>query len=336
MRSSAIPEAVVAAANQLAPAPLRAVEEVRKGGNSRIFRVVTADGPFALKAYPGDTRDRQGAEARALEYFARAGIGHTPRLVTLDRATRMSLLSWIDGVAVDGVNDADVEAFARFQLGLHDSADERAHAEISEASEACLSGSRIVSHIQNRLDRLRAVKDQVPDFGDFLEGTLVRSLEAFEVVARRRYAELGIDFDRDLPIEQRTLIASDFGAHNALRRSDGSLAFVDFEYFGWDDPATSIGNFIYHPGMVLSAPQRELYSALVAQRFGAKLESRRGVLMPLFALRWATIILGELLPDRWRHRLAAGGASSDDWEAACRRQIGKARQLLNQVTSRPD
>ena len=37
--------------------------------------LTTAAGPYALKQYPADDRrDRQGAEARALAFLARAGI----------------------------------------------------------------------------------------------------------------------------------------------------------------------------------------------------------------------------------------------------------------------
>src|ERR1700680_1391707 len=44
----------------------------------------------------------------------------------------------------------------------------------------------------------------------------------------------GLAFDAELPQEWRSLVPSDFGFHNSLRRPDGSLAFLDFEYFGWD------------------------------------------------------------------------------------------------------
>ena len=40
--SSSIPEAVAQAAARLIPAPVTAIEEVRKGGNSRVFKITTA------------------------------------------------------------------------------------------------------------------------------------------------------------------------------------------------------------------------------------------------------------------------------------------------------
>ena len=46
-----------------------------------------------------------------------------------------------------------------------------------------------------------------------------------------------MSFERDIDSAERTLSPSDFGFHNALKRSDGRIVFLDFEYFGWDDPA---------------------------------------------------------------------------------------------------
>ena len=55
--------------------------------------------------------------------------------------------------------------------------------------------------------------------------------------------------EAELPVEQRTLSPSDFGFHNALRRPDGRVVFLDLEYFGWDDPAKMISDFLLHPAL---------------------------------------------------------------------------------------
>ena len=53
---------------------------------------------------------------------------------------------------------------------------------------------------------------------------------------------------RSFPQRLRVLSPSDFGFHNALRRPDGTIVFVDFEYFGWDDPAKMMADAMLHPG----------------------------------------------------------------------------------------
>src|SRR5262249_52201854 len=159
------------------------------------------------------------------------GISRTPRVVGVASDIRYGLFTWIDGVAVDVVTDDDIDEFALFQIALDEAIDERARAEIGEASEACLSGPRIVSHIARRYRRLETVKDDFPEFQPFFDDVLVPSLRRFEEAARAAYLLLGLEFARDVAPPFRTLIPSDLGAHNALRGADRHLYFLDFEYF---------------------------------------------------------------------------------------------------------
>jgi len=59
---------------------------------------------------------------------------------------------------------------------------------------------------------------------------------------------------------------------------------------------------------------------------------RLSVLLPLYALRWCAIILGELLPERWRHRLE-NNADLGEWDQARATQISKARLLISRFQS---
>jgi hypothetical protein len=326
--SSRVPEQVAQAAERLAGAAVTAVEEVRKGGNSRVFKVTTAAGAFALKKYPpNDQRDRQGAEARALAFFARAGIARTPRLIAADHDARISLLSWLAGAALADLTDADVAQFAAFQIDLDRAIDTRARGEIGPAAEACVSGARILSHTRARYARLAALGEGMPELHGFLQSRFLPALTAAEQRARRTYDELDLDFAADRPAAAQTLIASDFGAHNALRGSDGRVSFLDFEYFGWDDPLTSIGNFVLHPGMELTSAQRAVYQDAILAHFGTAHAQRLSALLPLYALRWCAIILSDLLPERLAHRSAANAMAGGQADIEAR-QLAKADRLL--------
>jgi Phosphotransferase enzyme family len=328
--SFSVPDAVVEAAEQLAPAPVTAIEEVRKGGNSRVFKIATAAGSYALKKYPeDDRRDRQGAEARALAFFARARFTRTPSLIAADHQARMSLLSWIEGAAIAEVSDADVAQFAQFQIALDRAIDNDARQKIGPAAEACVSGERILSHIRRRHGPLAAFAPQVPELDAFLKLRFVPALTASEERARRIYDKLGLDFAADRPAAAQTLIASDFGAHNALRGADGKLTFLDFEYFGWDDPLTSIGNFVLHPAMQLTAARRAVYRDAILGHFGNAHARRLSALLPLFALRWCAIVLSDLLPERLAHRNRPDPIGGH--EGIRRRQLTAAEALLDLI-----
>ena len=331
MLSSPSPDAVLEVARRLAPTPVRRVAALRRGQNNRIFRVEAEGGDYALKRYSADDRrDRMKAELAALAFFARRGIGRTPRVVAVEAETRHALLGWMEGEPIAQASEADVAAFAGFQIEIDSAIDARAGREIGEASEACLSGRRILAQVGGRFQRLAAVKAEIPHFAAFHDGTLVPAFAGLEAEARRNCARLGLDFDADLPAERRTLIPSDFGTHNALRRADGSLAFLDFEYFGWDDPVTSIALFVMHPAMRLSASQKLIYRQRLLERFGGTAAAERlEALLPLHVLRWCGIILNELLPERWRHRLESQ-AELGGWDEVRQAQIEKVRRLLEE------
>jgi hypothetical protein len=328
--SSPVPDDVARAAERLAPTPVTAIEQVGRGGNSRVFKIAGAGGPFALKIYPADDwRDRQGAEARALAFVARAGLGRSPRLLAADASAHASLLSWVEGTAISEMSDADVAQFAQFQIDLDRAIDADARREIGPAAEACISGERILSHIRGRYGPLAAFAEQLPALGAFLQSRFVPALSACEKRARATYGKRGLDFAADRPLAAQTLIVSDFGAHNALRGADGSLTFLDFEYFGWDDPLTSIGNFVLHPGVQLTQTQRGLYRDRLLAHFGTAHAERLAALLPLFALRWCAIVLSDLLPERRAHRLAAS-SRDDDIGALAARQLAMADKLLGE------
>lgn len=329
MPSSTVPDEVWEAARALSPHPVRAVSELGSGNNSRVFKIDTASHAFALKKYPKtDDRDRLGAEVAAVRFFERNRIERTPRLVATEPVARFGLFTWLEGSPVSELSESEIVEFAAFQIALDEAVDEAARAGIGEASEACLSGARIVAQVERRFGRLAPVAQDLPAFRPLFEGVLAPSLVAFEASARNAYGALDLSFDDDVPRSWRTLIPSDMGSHNALRGLDGRLLFLDFEYFGWDDPVTSIANFVLHPGMQLSPDLERTFEGHLVRHFRRSREADRlAALVPLFVLRWCAIILGELLPERWSHRTESN-AQFRDWDQVRNEQIAKARALI--------
>jgi len=317
-------------AQALSPVPVKAISEIRRGANSRVFALETIEGKrYALKLYPeNDQRGRQLTEVRALSFFEQVGLDCVPRLVTVDEGLHCSLLSWVDGVPLVDLDEKDVCQFVDFQKALHDGRERSAAKLIGEASEACLSGVRILNHIETRLNKLAAIQEGVPEINEILDDGLKPALVSFETAARREFDKLRLDFDADLAVSERTLIASDFGAHNALRNQGGGISFLDFEYLGWDDPLTSIANFLLHPAMQLTIGQKDLFRNEVLDHLdGGEAREKLEVLMPLYAIRWCAIILSELLPQKWQQR-AAANADYSDWSKVKSCQIEKAHKLL--------
>jgi hypothetical protein len=307
------------------------IERLSTGGrNSRIYCVRFAGKQFALKQYPSrkdDPRNRLATEVGALKLMERYRIDTVPRVIGVDEERGFSLLSWIEGTAVADLADADLDAAAAFLAAVHDLRGTLWAKEQPFAAEACLSGAEIERQIAERLTRLQNIADE-PGLRDFLDTAFGPAFERGAAAAKADIAAGGLDFAADLPQEWQTLVPSDFGFHNSLRCQDGSLAFVDFEYFGWDDPVKLTADILLHPGRVLTTPQRRRFRQSAGRIYrGDPLFARRlNSYMPLFGLRWVLILLNEFIPERWQRRLLAGATES--WAEAKASQLTRAKQFL--------
>ena len=302
------------------------------GRNSRIWRVRSSAGVFALKQYPprrDDPRDRLSTEVGALQLMERHHVDTVPRVVGVDDRRGYALLSWIDGVDVVDIGNDDIDAAVEFLGAIHGlRAAPRAAAQ-PLAAEACVSGGEIVRQVGERFAKLRGGASTEKELIDFLEHSFAPQFANWSASARNLALQAGLDFDGELPQECRSLVPSDFGFHNSLRRSDGSLAFVDFEYFGWDDPVKMTADILLHPGRVLPSVPRARFRQAAMRLYGVDdpaFATRLSAYLPLFGCRWVLIMLNEFIPELWQRRTLAGDSGS--WSEAKTRQLGKARDFL--------
>lgn len=301
------------------------------GRNSRIWRVRSRKGEFALKQYPSrqdDTRDRLQTEVGALQLLERYRIDAVPRVVGVDDDRGFALLSWIDGDDVASICNGDIDAAIGFLSAIHALRQTPWALTQPLAAEACLSGAEIERQLDARLERLRSVAAQETELAEFIGHSVVPSISESIARAAKREAQAGLDFAADLPQKWRSLVPSDFGFHNSLRRSDGSLAFVDFEYFGWDDPVKLTADILLHPGRTLSASQCKQFQAGALSLYGTDpaFAERLRAYLPLFGLRWVLILLNEFIPERWQRRVLAGDTGS--WSDAKIRQLSRAKEFF--------
>lgn len=319
------------AAADLAGGPVRDLIPARPGGNNRIFKVVTQDGAaHALKIYPQqaeDPRDRLGVEFRALSFLSRKGIGRVPRAVAMDRPRHCALYEWIEGAPPPRC-DASIDALARFLADLKELAADPEARDLGPASAACPSAavlSRQVEERRRKLDAACADSGLAALLTGEFDPLAARLLDR----ARKGFARGGLDFEAALPPARQVLSPSDFGFHNALAVPGGGLRFIDFEYFGWDDPVKAAADVALHAGMDLDPVQARRFLEGIAPAFTALDEhfiTRLRLLYPLFALVWVLIILNEFLPERWARRVLATGGK-DPAQARAGQLARAARRL---------
>lgn len=289
------------------------VEPLGAGNNSRVFRVAL-DGSrdcrrhVVVKFYrrdAGDARDRLTTEFESLRFLWQNNVRSIPCPIAIAHDRRCAIYEYVDGEVAGSIppNAVDIDASVEFLRLLKQLRGAPGSEALPAASEACFSVDAIVCNVAARVERLRRAPDgdHAPRMRRWLDEVLA-PFEAEAVAwARETSAAGGIAFDAPLAADARTLSPSDFGLHNAVRRPDGRLAFVDFEYFGWDDPAKTVVDFLLHPGMQLPDALKRRFAAEAQALFAdiPLLPARTRIVYPLFGLKWAVILLNDFLPERF-------------------------------------
>lgn len=320
--------------------PFTTIRAVAGGGNSRLFQLSSTNGDYAVKLFGpvgADGRDRFAVEFAALDFMRRHGVTAIPALHGGNDVLRAILLEWLPQPVAMPAGAPEVAQALQFLEQLH-GLREAVDAEVlPPASEACLSGQEICRQIEVRLARLQQVSADgcEPALAEFLHDSFIPAFSAFQRLAKAELAEAGLAFSTPLPRTRQALIPADFGFHNARRRTERQLCFVDFEYFGWDDPVKLAADSVLHPHPAMTLPGN-LKTALLSglshiHADDATFKLRLTATLPLFGLRWTAILLNEFVPEKWQIRAAATAAS--DWEAAKQRQLDKARQYIAELTN---
>jgi hypothetical protein len=311
-------------------AAVRSAEPVGCGRNSRVYRIETGDGIFALKHY--HDQFRLDAEFAAFAFLHGMGVTSVPDPVAVDREGCFAVYSFLEGEPVAGPTIEDIRTCVEFIGTLKRLSSAPEATGFRPAAEGFFRLEDIEGNIRDRLARLERRERTSPledRLAAFLKEDFEPALEELADRARKLYAELGLTPGQGIPLSRRTLSPSDFGFHNMVRTPDG-LAFLDFEYFGWDDPAKLISDFMLHPGMDVPEKLRRAFAAGIILIMGdPSLRGRVRALQPLFALKWCMILLNEFLRRDFDRRRFAGVASGR--AELLETQLGKARAMLERA-----
>jgi len=309
---------------------VRSAEPVGCGRNSRVYRIETVDGPFALKHY--HDQFRLDAEFAAFAFLHGQGVTTVPEPVAVDREGGFAVYSFLEGEPVTDPTCEDIQTCVEFIGQLKRLSSTPAATGFRPAAEGFFRLEDIEGNIRDRLARLErrertsALEDRL---AVFLEKDFEPALDKLAERARMLYTGLGLSPGQGIPLSKRTLSPSDFGFHNTVRTPDG-LAFLDFEYFGWDDPAKLISDFLLHPGMAVSGELRRGFAAGIILVMGDPgLHGRVRALQPLFALKWCMILLNEFLRRDFDRRRFAGAVS--EGTEILEIQLGKAQAMLKRA-----
>ncbi len=236
----------------------------------------------------------------------------------------------------DTVCESDIRTLCDFLIRLDGLKDKPGTEKLPPASEAYFTVPDVIRNIRKRLNLLTEVENSGREYiplAKFLKQTLVPLFN--HIIGRSRVwlADNNMDGNRPLSYAERTLSPSDFGFHNAIRLTDGSLVFLDFEYFGWDDPAKLIIDFVLHPAMTLRHSLKRQFAESMTSHFehSGLLKSRIGILYPLFGIKWSLILLNEFVPEEAARREFAGSFEKTRKETVLKEQLLKATRMMHTI-----
>ena len=321
--------------------PVDSVHKLSGGHNSRVYSVTEGGGrQYVAKVYPSagpSGRDRLDIEYGALQFLRRHGVECVPRTVGFDRYARCAIYEFVDGDSIPSptVTTPDIDQAVDFLVCLASLGSALDSAELPIAAEACFSVQEIIESIELRQSKLLAVRGEGSLYSAFHDFLALEFAPAFDRIGnwcRFQSESQGLSPDTRLESDSRTLSPSDFGFHNALRHADGRIVFLDFEYFGWDDPAKTISDFLLHPGMDLDRILKSrFWDGVVDGLSGFRnLASRVKMVYPLWGLKWCMILLNEFVPDLMAIREFSAEAQQDG-DSSRKRQLNKARRMLAKV-----
>ena len=324
--------------------PVTTVERIGGGRNSRVLRVVCGRGrSYVVKQYFAprvDARSRLEVEFDALTFLWGRGIRDIPQPIAADRERGAAVYAAIDGapIAAAEVGDAEIEQAVGFLAALKALRTDPASGALPPASEACFSARAVLENLELRLRRFPDRRGRGTPYGalaDFLAREFSPARDRVTHWCQERLSAFGRSLESELPQRHRTLSPSDFGFHNGLRLADGRITYLDFEYFGWDDPAKILADFVLHPAMGLSERVGRQFAARVFALFSddQELPARAEAAFPLVGLKWCLILLNEFVPDDLSRRAFAGRTAAAQTEALQRAQLAKARRMLRRILS---
>ena len=307
-------------------------KKINESGNSSVYQLETDfKNKYALKQYPSpflDKKKRLATEIMATKLLLKTGLSPVPH--KWDKDLNIAIFHWIEGSHINNIIDNHFYKLCEFTKILW-MMSSNLNLKVPYAAESCRSYIDLCNQIDKRLNQLLLIENLklnnflVEEFQPLLNKTKKFSLENWPAN----------NINRDLDRKFLILSPSDFGFHNALQLTNSDIKFIDFEYFGLDDPVKLISDILWHPAMKITQKQKSLCTKLLLNIFQEDnfIKKRLNAAFSLYGLRWALIILNEFLPKKWLIRVHANEDKNSKKEILFLKQLKKASTICKEITA---
>ena len=324
-------EEVIKLAVSILDIEVETAEKVSNGGNAGVFKLSLSDKRVVkFKIYPIDkNHNRLKSEFLASEVISTLKIGRVPLPIAQDVELGIAIYEWIEGERLLSATQEYLDSSLNFLRNLHFLRNDPQFLEVTNASAACFSLDDIKNQLFKRLDQFQSARIVYPELDKFLLNDFLPVVESGLEYAWSQ--SISTDLKNKISTESQTLSPSDFGIHNVIVCKDCSYAFIDFEYFGWDDPVKLISDFCFHPGTQLSEEQVEYWVQKAVHIYGEDVKLRLNAFRPLIGLIWCLILLNDFRPEIWQRRILADESKISTKEKTLLSQLYRAKAFLTRI-----
>jgi thiamine kinase-like enzyme len=317
---------------------LTEVNVLKGGKNNQTYKIDLKTGNcYVVKKYfkhPQDLRNRQNAEFLFTKYANEVAPNFVPKVFLCDAINGITLFEYLDGYTITDKDftGGEVKRATDFVNILNNKDLRKKEIQLPNASEACFT---IKDHLDLIDSRIYALQKALNECGDQDASEFIDELARYWDELKRSIfqycADSVIQIDLALPIEDRCISPSDFGFHNAIKDSLGTIRFIDFEYAGWDDPAKLVGDFFAQLEVPVQEKFVEDFIESVSYNFSGENEFkiRAKLLLPVYKIKWCCIALNVYLPAHLSRRLFANPLL--DTVGLKAEQLAKAKILLTKL-----
>lgn len=260
--------------------------------NSKVFKIRLFNNKlFLVKKYPDDNHDkisRIERELTAINYLKKFRFTNIPVVYKFDIKLNILIMEFINGQAPKAINNNDLDTSLNFIAKLKSINLEKNNYPFY-AAESCISFKDLLSQIKYKYQNL--LNEKIPKYiKSYLKKNFWKNYKI--LLNDKNNQHLKNYYLLKSNNKNKILSPSDFGFHNSIRNSN-KLYFIDFEYFGIDDPVKLVADFILHPGMDISFNKKKYWLNKIFSIFkkDIKFKKRLLFLLPFYCLRWSLIVL---------------------------------------------
>ncbi len=279
--------------------------EIKAGGNNKLFCLSSGSSKLLLKVYNAhDDRQRLKREFQALSFLYKERFECIPGAFLKNDSLNYAIYSYENGKSKNAkdVTRNDLDQMVDFIVTLQGIKPVDVTEEFLPGVMACFSFQDYLNNIQIRLEKFKAHSQNngLPDMvKQLLQSDYVKVISDLVSDVMKKYTEKEIE--EQIPLDERRLSPVDFGPHNTIFGDDGSLVFVDFEYFGWDDPNRLVGDFLNHDQIKGISEEDKKYFLKKYLRYSTLSEyilNRLDTITKLIAIEWVTTYLSSLTKEK--------------------------------------